>query len=622
MSTLAELAQDLSQCSDAQLARLLALRSDAMTPPVANFADLASRLASAHSINLALDRLNLPELQSLGQSPAPEGSAWLTALHELALVMLSPHPTDDAGSRHFLPLAAVMLTLGAGSTPEAVPVAARKSVSKAKSVAASRTADPGMAFLSGPFQAQPPTPHVVAISRGLRDNAAASAIESLLRHVSMLLEHIRISPLDSLRGGTIGVRTVRKLAKDLEIEEALVCFYLELAAAANLLHFHDEEQQWWATDDSWHLLDRAEQWLHLSGAWLGSTRIVGNRPLGITPNTLAWPIRRFALLAVLELAGTQSVAPTVASVVELLGWRHPRHAGTLAEHVPDILREMELLGITGAGAPSAPGQALGIGSGSDAEVTAALAGLLPEPIEHFVIQGDLTAIAPGFLSPAVSARLKSMAAPEGQGAAAIFRFSQTTLETAMTGGMAADSIRDFLREHSSTAVPQSLDYLITAAARRVKAQGAPQPPLLQAQPRTPRKPGSGVAHSLAQNPDDTDIAAQIQRLRSQPIWGTPDSGESGTALVMEELRQAIRAGTSVWLRWVNTHGEVERALLRPVSLVEGTLRARVPGGTRERRFSIHRIMAVEAAETAEAVEAVETADPTAKSPNMKGAQHG
>ncbi|WP_425865142.1 helicase-associated domain-containing protein [Arthrobacter sp. TWP1-1] len=621
MSTLAELAQDLTQRSDAQLARLLALRSDAMTPPVANFADLASRLTSAHSINLALDRLNLPELQTLRQSPAAEGEAWLPLLHELALVIVSPLPADDAGSHHFLPLPAVRLALGAGLVPEAVAAGDPKSAAKAVPVVASRTADPGPPFLSGPFQAQPPMPHMVVISRGLRDNAASSAIESLLRHVSVLLEHIHLTPLDSLRGGTVGVRTVRKLAKDLEIEEALLCFYLELAAAANLLHFHDEEQQWWATDDSWHRLDRSEQWLHLSGAWLGSTRIVGNKPLGINPNTLAWPIRRFALSAVLELVGAESAAPAVTSVVGLLCWRHPRHGAALAEHVPDILREMELMGITGAGAPSAPGQALGIGSGtgSDAKVTAALAGLLPEPIEHFVIQGDLTAIAPGFLSPAVAARLKCMAAPEGQGAAAIVRFSQTTLEAAMTGGMAADSIRDFLHKHSSTTVPQSLDYLITAAARRVKAQGAPQGPLIHAQlrkppkPRQPQQAGSGVVHSLAKSPAETDIAAQILRLRSQPTWGTPDSGESGPALVMEELRQAIRAGTSVWLRWVNAQGEVERAMLRPVSLAEGTLRARVPGGTRERRFSIHRIMAVEAADAA---------DPIGKGPDMKGAQHG
>ncbi len=592
MSTLAELAQDLSQRSDAQLARLLVLRSDAMTPPVANFADLASRLTSAHSINLALDSLNLPELQALEQSPVPEGGAWLPVLHELALVIASPLPADDAGSRRFLPLPAVGLTLGAGSAPDAKPV----------------LADPGMAFLSGPFQAQLPTPHVIAISRGLRDNAAASAMESLLRHVSVLMEHIHLAPLDSLRGGTIGVRTVRKLVKDMGIEEALLCFYLELMAEANLLRFHSGEQQWWATGDSWPLLGRSEQWLHLSGAWLGSTRIVDKKPLGITPNTQAWPLRRFAIAAVLELTGSESVAPTVASVIELLCWRHPRHGAALAEHIPDILREMERLGITGAGAPSAPGQTLG--TGSDADVTAALANFLPEPIEHFVIQGDLTAIAPGFLSPAVAALLKCMATPEGQGAAAIFRFSQTSLESAITAGMAADSIRDFLRKHSSTAVPQSLDYLITAAARRVKAQGAHQPPLPQAQPRKPQQPGPGVVHSAPKRPDETDIAAQILRLRSQPTWGTPDSGESGPALVMEELRQAIRAGTTVWLRSVNAQGDVERALLRPVSLAEGMLRARIPDGTRERRFSIHRIMGAEAAE------------PIRKGPDMKGAEHG
>ena len=74
--------------------------------------------------------------------------------------------------------------------------------------------------------------------------------------------------------------------------------------------------------------------------------------------------------------------------------------------VPRILAELEILGITGAGSPSSSGPGTA-GRGSYAVSTPATLppshATLPAPIEHFLIQGDLTAIAPGFLAPAVAA---------------------------------------------------------------------------------------------------------------------------------------------------------------------------------------------------------------------------
>ncbi|SEE73288.1 Helicase conserved C-terminal domain-containing protein [Arthrobacter alpinus] len=584
MSTLAEFAEDLARRSDAQLARLLVRRPDAMSPPVANLADLATRLTSAHSISLALESLNLPALQTLARWPFPPGHECLPTLHELALVIAAPSSADDADPRRCMPVTAVTLALGEA-----------------------------FALESGAFESQPPAPQLMSVSRVLRDNAAGSAIESLLRHVNVLMEHVYISPIDSLRGGRIGVRTVRKLSKDLGVEESGLSFYLELAAEARLIHFHPAEQQWWAADHSWPHRDRAEQWLRLVGAWLHCTHCPGGNPLDGMRAIAPVHIRSVALSAVLALAGKDHVAPAPESVVDLLRWRHPLHIDFLAQHVPEILHEMEILGITGAGSPSAPGRALvaeldgaasatrpGVTVGTLATsapaTTTALAALLPAPIKHFVVQGDLTAVAPGFLSPEVSSSLRRMAEPEGHGAAGIFRFSQNSLEAAMTSGMRAHSIREFLNTHSSTTVPQSLDYLITAAAIRIEATGPLLPQAPRPEARKRHKPGPGVVHSRPAGPTEAEIAAQITRLRSQPTWGARDTGESGPALVMEELRQAVRTGSAIWLRAVTGQGEVERVLVRPVSLAAGMLRARTVLGDRERRFSIHRIMATETTE--------------------------
>lgn len=604
MGTLPELAADLAARTDAQLTRLLILRPDAMTPPVANFTDLASRLCSTQSINAALDQLVLPALLSLHR-PSPQAAAWLPTLQELALVAVKE--TDDDGTCPFLPLPAVNLALILSPAPDS-----------AHTARAVRT-ECGLTDMPLPFPALPPAPEMFAVSGALRDNAAGSAIETLLRTMTNLLELLSHTPAAALRDGGVGVQALRKLSRTLDTEETLTGFYLELAAMARLISLDRKARHWVATAESWLPLNRPAQWLELVQAWLDSNRGSAARPLAPelpepgqdqAGRSITVSIRRILHAAVLELTGRTPSRPAASSVRKLLDWRHPRLSTHYSPRIPGILREMELLGITGAGAPSGPGLAVGSGGGTATDITAAVAALLPEPIEHFVVQGDLTAIAAGFLAPPVGARLKRMAVSEGQGTASIFRFSQTSLERAMVAGESRESIRSFLAQHSRTALPQSLDYLIDAAAIRqeaahFEAPARPAPPAvraLQARSTTSGLAGRAPAAAIpaATVPDPAKIAAQIACLRSQAAGGGQDGGESGPALVMEQLRQAIRAGAEVWLRAVNSVGDVERVLVVPTSFEAGLLRSRLPGTARERRFGIHRIIAAEPATRNEA----------------------
>lgn len=675
MSTLAALAADLADRSDAELLQLFQLRPDAMAPPVANFAGLASRLSTAHSVDLALDRLNLPQLQVLAAlaagDAAEEHAPWLPELHALALwVAAEPahnQQKHDGGPRHFLPLAAVGFSLGrkapAGDTPGPnFPV---------------------------PLRSRPPAATTLPVPLRIRDNAAGSAMETLLRNMTGLVELAGHSPVESLRSGAVGARTVRKLAGTLQVNEAQLCFYLELAAMAQLIRFDGSALRWRAGASGWLELDRTAQWVALEQAWQGSDR----KPAPLTPPSPSLPfsslprpgaakapaaarplapaaghrhaptLRRNVLSAVRDLADTPdtssvpvsapksstSPAPEAASVLALLHWRHPRQLEELSELVPGILHEMELLGLTGAGALSGPGRAVSRGDWDAAG--AALHLLLPAPIEYFVIQGDLTAVAPGFLAPAVAARLKLLASAEGQGAAGIFRFSQTSLEAAMAAGLDSKTILAFLRGHSSTAVPQSLEYLVTAAARRTGERSEPTGPTAPAlagsapaQPAAKRNPVAAVARPRPEGSvrargsagadyferadgatpglSEAEVTAQIARLRSEPVWAADDGGESGPSRVMEQLRQAIEAGADVWLRVVDGAGERERLLLRPISLVAGTLRARPPDSSQERRFSIHRIMAAEPAGSTKPAEPAVSSEPGRTSPPEGKSHHG
>ncbi|MFD4502197.1 helicase-associated domain-containing protein [Streptomyces sp. NPDC058457] len=229
--------------------------------------------------------------------------------------------------------------------------------------------------------------------------------------------------------------------------------------------------------------------------------------------------RVLTLLAVLP----EGTAPAADSVLARLGWERPLRGpqqreddlrGRLARWT---LSEAELLGVTGRGALSAHGRALlgapaataaaaSAGSGSTAAsptrpagpgdklpvhhhhpapgllapaplsppeqaVAAATAGrllapLLPEPLDHVLLQADLTAVAPGPLRRPLADALGVLADVESKGGATVYRFTPASVRRALDAGRTATDLHAFLATHSRTPVPQPLAYLIDDVARR------------------------------------------------------------------------------------------------------------------------------------------------------------
>ncbi|MFF8318909.1 helicase-associated domain-containing protein [Streptomyces bobili] len=137
----------------------------------------------------------------------------------------------------------------------------------------------------------------------------------------------------------------------------------------------------------------------------------------------------------------------------------------------------------GAGFPQGPGDKLPFhhhavpahapGLLSPAERAAAasaavrlLAPLLPEPLDHVLLQADLTAVAPGPLHRPLADVLGVLADVESKGGATVYRFTPGSVRRALDAGRSASDLHAFLAEHSRTPVPQPLTYLIDDVARR------------------------------------------------------------------------------------------------------------------------------------------------------------
>ncbi|GIH69903.1 helicase-associated domain-containing protein [Sphaerimonospora thailandensis] len=328
----------------------------------------------------------------------------------------------------------------------------------------------------------PPEPAGVVRDRGRADRTAAGQAFTFTRTVEELCEWWSTDPPGVLRAGGLAVRDLKRVTQVLDVPEWVAGLVVEVAHAAGLVAAGDGE--WLPTDvyDSWRVRVTENRWVELAAAWAGMDRVPGligerderDRPL----NALHSDLRRAGAARVRAqvlgvLASAAGIAPTVESVLAGLAWERPRQRVADLDRVVEFtLREAEQLGMTGLGALSAHGAALeaapGAGLGADRRRAAAesLAPLLPQPVDHVLLQADLTAVAPGPLTTDLQRRLALMADVESKGGATVYRFRETSIRRALDAGQSADELIAMLERHSATPVPQPLRYLVTDVARR------------------------------------------------------------------------------------------------------------------------------------------------------------
>lgn len=328
----------------------------------------------------------------------------------------------------------------------------------------------------------PPVPDLPETTAVRRDNAAHSAVAETLRLVTDLLHMVHGGAVTTLRSGGVGVREVRRLSEKLRIPPAETAWLLELAAMASLIELNVDTSRWIAAPDTnWQELDRSRQWERLVRGWLTSPRapsLFGTAvPAGGTVNALAAEASRpdaphvrqrlLATLSELDSLCSSDDGPAIlhsAAVVDRLSWYQPRLHRRFARLVPGMLLEASYLGLLGSSALTELGRQVQAENFDGAAAT--LANELPDALSHFMLQADLTAIAPGYLDPEVARFLALVSTPEGQGPAAVYRFSEASMRHGLDSGLTSESILAFLSQRSATPLPQPLMYLVEDTALR------------------------------------------------------------------------------------------------------------------------------------------------------------
>ncbi len=406
----------------------------------------------------------------------------LAALSPAATAMLS-HVTDQGGQAATGPVRGCAPE--EASTPQEELVA-RRLLRLDDQGNAVVPGEVGLALRGGHTTREPigSVPQVAVTTRGedLVERAAAGAAFETVRRVELLLDMWGTRPAAMLRSGGLGVRELRSLATALHLDEAGAAFIVEITRAAGLLAegtTGNGDPVWLPTDafDKWVELPPADRWLALAASWLRTERVPGligtrdrtgkarNALTAELTHPLAPQTRQMTLTALAELpAGSCLAAGTgLPSLVAALRWVRPRRPPVRDQLVAWTVQEAAWLGMTGLDALSSGARELL--AGAEDRAVASVGAHLPSPVDHLLLQADLTAVAPGPLVTDLDRSVHLMADVESRGGATVHRFSRESLRRAFDAGWSAGDVHEFLTRVSATPVPQSLSYLVDDVAR-------------------------------------------------------------------------------------------------------------------------------------------------------------
>jgi len=304
------------------------------------------------------------------------------------------------------------------------------------------------------------------------DDAGAHVALDFVRLAETLLEVWSLEPPAQLRGGGLAIRDLATAAELLKVPEKTAALVIEVVFTAGLLAA-DSGEGWVPTTsyDRWLGIDDASRWAILAETWRNMNRashVVGGEG-GERINALTQAVERGFIqplrASILEIFAGLDIGETTQAhaLVEYLDWHRPRRASQVrASAVHAIIDEAATIGVTSMGTLTTFGRAVVAG-----ESAATLLGQrLPDPVDHIIVQADLTALAPGRL-PALPRRTMAVLADvESTGVATTYRFTETSIRRGLDQGQSGNDIVEFLRTLSRTPLPQPLTYMIEDVARK------------------------------------------------------------------------------------------------------------------------------------------------------------
>jgi Helicase conserved C-terminal domain len=331
--------------------------------------------------------------------------------------------------------------------------------------------------------------------------AAAAATRAVIAAEGVCARLDR-GPLPLVRAGTVAVRDLGRLARDLDLADQELALLVDLLVEAGVLAvggpFGQRSLGLRPEADAWLSAARSRRWAGLAAAWRSADLAVEDhlvareraRPLA-GRRFAAAAARRRALLQVLVDPSPDHDVPAplpppatlplrgateIDGLARVLAWRGPMVWPDPAGGGPDELQATVRAMLDAAaflGVAVVEGGRVQAGLAAErwlegdgpAGLAEAAEAALPDGPDRFLLAGDLTVVAPGGLAPGVETRLAGLADREAAGSGT-WRIHDASLRRAFDEGHTAEDVLEFLRRHSSTPLSQALEYLVADVARR------------------------------------------------------------------------------------------------------------------------------------------------------------
>ncbi|MEV0587956.1 helicase-associated domain-containing protein [Nonomuraea sp. NPDC050310] len=339
-----------------------------------------------------------------------------------------------------------------------------------------------------PFTPDAPEVATLPVDPEEVDHLMTLAAPHLVERCAALLDNAAKTPLPLLKTGGVGVREVRRLAKETGCDEDETRLLLEVCAVARLLAWDEKSGGMVPTDrfDRWRLDESAARLRVLLSAWWRMERsslrkIDGKYPTALGDDQAGPSVARVrrAVVQVLAHLPAGTAFADRGGLVRAVHWHAPLlDQALLAECAPAVLDEARLLGVLANNALTDLGRALaGLAGKAGDENADSVPAVEHDPalmeastralasVRRSALFGpDLTAVVTGPPSAELAALLDRVAEREARGAASVWRFTPESVRSALDQGHDADELLEELAGVGT--VPQALDYLVRDVARR------------------------------------------------------------------------------------------------------------------------------------------------------------
>ncbi|MFC4014909.1 helicase-associated domain-containing protein [Nonomuraea purpurea] len=339
-----------------------------------------------------------------------------------------------------------------------------------------------------PFRPAAPEVATIPVDPEEVDHLMTLAAPHVVERCAALLDNTSKTPLPLLKTGGVGVREVRRVAKETGCDEDETRLLLEVCTVARLLAWDEQTGGMIPTErfDRWRLDEGSARLRVLLSAWWrmerSSLRKIDGKyatVLGDDPSGSAVAQIRRAVLSVLTYLPDGTAFADRDSLLANVHWHAPLIDGELLlSCAPAVLDEATLLGLLANNALTDLGRALaGLTAKAGNENDDAVPLVEHDPVlaeaatralasvrRSALFGPDLTAVVTGPPSAELAALLDHVAERESRGAASVWRFTTESVRRALDHGYEPDDLLDELAGVGT--IPQPLEYLVRDTARR------------------------------------------------------------------------------------------------------------------------------------------------------------